>query len=150
LCNQLLKNVKCDIFNAKASLFGFLTSALEASVSMTHNLYTKTSHCINSDPNSETIPTEKRINWIGRSCPLGLDGWNYFLCFGDLTKSSKENRVRHLIWLATTWSLWKLHNNVIFNGITPNLSKLVDDIKAIFWIWFSGRFGSNSSCLFFF
>jgi hypothetical protein len=35
LCNQLIKRVKGDIFNTKIYLFGLLTSALMALVSMT-------------------------------------------------------------------------------------------------------------------
>jgi hypothetical protein len=34
--------------------------------------------------------------------------------------------------------------NVVFNGVLPNVLQLLDDIKAISWIWFSGRFGRKS------
>ncbi|CAJ2677955.1 unnamed protein product [Trifolium pratense] len=88
---------------------------------------------------------ETIYRWLGQSLPTGLEGWNHFLSFGSLVKSRKGNRIRHLIWLATTWCLWKLRNNVVFNGDLPDASKLVDDIKTFSWFWFKGRFGRKSS-----
>jgi hypothetical protein len=61
-----------------------------------------------------------------------------FFLFDDLVKLKKGGRVSHRIWLTTTWNLWKLRNNVIFNGVIPDASSLLDDIKAISWMWFKG------------
>ncbi|CAJ2653429.1 unnamed protein product [Trifolium pratense] len=88
---------------------------------------------------------ETIYRWLGQSLPADLEGWNHFLSFGSLVKSKKGNQIRHLIWLATTWCLWKLRNNVVFNGALPDASKLVDDIKTFSWFWFRGRFGRKSS-----
>jgi hypothetical protein len=82
--------------------------------------------------------------WIGKRIPTGVEGWNHFLLFGDLVKAKKIARVSYLIWLPTTWNIWKLRNNVIFNGSTPDGSSLLDDIKTTFWIWFTRRHGRNS------
>jgi hypothetical protein len=48
---------------------------------------------------------EDAFNWLGLSLPIDLDGWNHFLLSGNLVKSKKACRVRHLISLATTQSL---------------------------------------------
>jgi hypothetical protein len=83
---------------------------------------------------------EAVFHWLGRRIST------YFLSFGNLFKSKKGGRINHLIWLATYWNNWKHRNNVIlFNGITPNASTLLEDIKIFSWLWFSGRHARNSS-----
>jgi hypothetical protein len=64
--------------------------------------------------------------------PEGVEGWNHFSLYGNLFKNKKGGHTNHLIWLATTWNIWKLRNNVIFNGVIPKASSLVEDIKT-FW-----------------
>jgi hypothetical protein len=87
--------------------------------------------------------------WIGKDFPTGVDCCNHFLKFGDLVRLKKgSGRVSRLIWLATTWSIWKLRNNVIFNGVNPDAFNLVNNIKTISWLWFSGRFGRKANVSF--
>ncbi|CAJ2637710.1 unnamed protein product [Trifolium pratense] len=98
-------------------------------------------------------PFSKRIweaifKWIGKRFPPNNKGWNHFVLFGDMVKSKKGERVRHLIWLATSWNIWKLRNSVIFKGALPNALLLLDDIKFSSWVWFSSRYGRNSSLSF--
>jgi hypothetical protein len=63
--------------------------------------------------------------------PLGLEaGWNHFLLFGNAVKTRKGMKGNHLIWLTTTWYIWKLRNNILFRGMVSDSSALVDDIKA--------------------
>jgi hypothetical protein len=64
--------------------------------------------------------------------------------FGEILNLSIDERVHYLIWLATTWNIWKFRNNVIFNGTLPVVSTLLDDIKVSSWIWFSNRVGRKS------
>jgi hypothetical protein len=87
--------------------------------------------------------------WIGKDFPTGVDCCNHFLKFGDLVRLKKgSGRVSRLIWLATTWSIWKLRNDVIFNGVNPDAFNLVNNIKTISWLWFSGRFGRKANVSF--
>jgi hypothetical protein len=54
-----------------------------------------------------------------------------------LSQPAKSHKVIHLIWLATTWCLWRLRNNVMFRGILPNLLIFIDQIMYIFHSFFS-------------
>ncbi|XP_045802786.1 uncharacterized protein LOC123896448 [Trifolium pratense] len=85
----------------------------------------------------DRLPT----SWIGKSIIAGVDGWNHFKLFGEMVKMKNSERISHLIWLATTWNIWKLRNNMIFHGAILNASSLLDDIKAFSWAWVNGRYG---------
>jgi hypothetical protein len=87
---------------------------------------------------------ENVFSWMGYHGISSLEGWNHFNSFGNTVKSKNSSRVSHLIWLATTWCLWKHRNDVIFNGVVPNVPSLLDNIKAHSWNWFSGRSGRQS------
>ena len=68
------------------------------------------------------------------------------MLFGELVNLKKEGgRVSRLIWLATMWSIWKHRNNVIFKGVNPDATTLVNEIKTTSWLWFSNRYGRNTS-----
>jgi hypothetical protein len=88
-------------------------------------------------------------NWIGKGIPVGVDGCYNFLIFGDLVGLKKGGgRVSRLIWMATTWCLWRHRNNVIFKGATPDSTSLVNEIKTVSWLWFSCRYGRHSNSTF--
>jgi hypothetical protein len=87
---------------------------------------------------------EEVYRWIDKFINANQVGWRHFNSFGALVKSKKGNRVRHLIWLATTWCIWKLRNKIVFNGGAPNVSQIVDEIKYYSWYWFRGRSGRKS------
>jgi hypothetical protein len=59
-------------------------------------------------------------------------GWHHFSVFGKIVKGKGCARICHLIWLATTWSIWRLGNNIMFRGAYANVSVLVDQIVNIF------------------
>jgi hypothetical protein len=55
------------------------------------------------------------FSWVGKANITEAVGWEHFLLLGDLVNLKKDGgRVSRLIWLATTWSMWKHRNNVIF------------------------------------
>jgi hypothetical protein len=70
--------------------------------------------------------------WIGKNIAStgSVHGLNNFSMFGTLTRYPKGGRVNHLIWLATTWCVWNLRNQVVFNGIIPSANSLLEDIKT--------------------
>jgi hypothetical protein len=87
-------------------------------------------------------------NWIGKSVSSNLAGYDHFTRFGQLFRHQKKGRINHLIWLATTWCIWNLRNQVVFNGATPDASTLFEDIKFYSWLWFSRHFTRNSCIIF--
>ena len=64
---------------------------------------------------------------------------NHFNLFDTTLKGATNKRSRHLIWLATTWCLWRHRNNIVFRGDSVNASSLVEQIKYITWFWLIGR-----------
>jgi hypothetical protein len=86
---------------------------------------------------------------VGKSLPVGEVGWNHFMLFGDLFKVKDDGRVRYLIWLATTWNIWKHRNNIVFNGVLSEAKLVIDEIKISSWAWFSNRYGRKSCIPFF-
>jgi hypothetical protein len=57
--------------------------------------------------------------------------WQHFNSFGDIVKSKRGSKVKHLIWLATMWCAWRLRNNIVFRGAIAECALLVDQIKLI-------------------
>jgi hypothetical protein len=84
------------------------------------------------------------LNWLGKDFLVGSEGWHHFMLFGDLFRIKDAGRVRYLIWLAVTWNIWRLRNEVIFQGGAPDASSLIDNIKGSCWLWFSSRFGRKA------
>ncbi|CAJ2643768.1 unnamed protein product [Trifolium pratense] len=74
--------------------------------------------------------------------------WQHFISFGALVKNKSYAKARHVIWLATTWSLWRARNNIMFRGDVINLQSLINQIIYISWFWFVGRIASKSSLVF--
>ncbi|XP_045791643.1 uncharacterized protein LOC123886361 [Trifolium pratense] len=83
--------------------------------------------------------------WVGCAYHHYEEGWKHFNFFGDIVKSKKGSKVKHLIWLATTWCTWRVRNNIIFRGTIFDRNQLVDQIKFISWFWFIGRSGRDCS-----
>lgn len=54
--------------------------------------------------------------WIGIPFALPLDVVSFYLSHGDLCEAKKGKKFRHLIWHTTVWSIWLLHDEVIFNN----------------------------------
>ncbi|XP_045810084.1 uncharacterized protein LOC123904464 [Trifolium pratense] len=82
--------------------------------------------------------------WLGCDYNLQEVGCKHFLSFGLIIKSKKGKKVRHLIWLATTWCLWRTRNNILFRGDKADFSALLDQIRFISWLWFGGRAGRKA------
>jgi hypothetical protein len=86
--------------------------------------------------------------WMGIQGSSARNIQQHFLWFGDLLKGKHSKRVKHIIWLATMWSLWRTRNNIIFRGDFVNVQSLVDQIIYISWFWFISRVGTNVNFVF--
>ncbi|XP_058755939.1 uncharacterized protein LOC131629160 [Vicia villosa] len=85
---------------------------------------------------------EKVLQWIGfssgflREALLGLDDIQF-----KVSKSSNWDKV-NIIWLATTWSLWLMRNDNVFNNEPFSFETVFNRIVFLSWRW------SESSVLF--
>jgi hypothetical protein len=59
---------------------------------------------------------------------------NHFTLFGGLLKGSHYKKFRYLIWLITTWSIWRKRNNIIFRGEFVNISS-ISSLDQIIYIY---------------
>jgi hypothetical protein len=88
------------------------------------------------------------FKWMGLTPITNASVQQHFLMFGDLIKSNVNKRYRHVIWLATTWCIWRWRNQIVFRGDRVNISTLVDQIIYMLWFWFTGRLRSNVDIFF--
>jgi hypothetical protein len=73
------------------------------------------SHLLFNCPFSQEL--WKRIfKWMNVDFISFDEGWEHFFAFGALLENKKFEKARHVIWLATTWCLWRARNNVLFRG----------------------------------
>jgi hypothetical protein len=88
------------------------------------------------------------FRWMGLKDIPFLNICNHFTLFGESLKETNNKRSRHIIWLATTWCLWRKRNNILFRGEFVNVSSVVEQILHIAWFWLIGREMSNANVLF--
>ncbi|CAJ2645290.1 unnamed protein product [Trifolium pratense] len=92
---------------------------------------------------------KKIYAWLGLPYNNQGIGHIHFMQFGAAVKAQKGMKFRHLIWLATTWCIWRMRNNIIFRGEGADFQRLFDHIRNISWYWFSGRVGRLDKSTFF-
>jgi hypothetical protein len=66
------------------------------------------------------------FNFLGFSSII-----DHFLSFGGLFGGKKIKKFRYIIWLATTWCIWRTRNNILFRGEPINITSLVNQIVYI-------------------
>jgi len=54
--------------------------------------------------------------------------------FGVQLDGLRTNRWQYW-WLALTWSIWKLRNNIVFSNATFNANSLFEDTMFLLWSW---------------
>nr|GEV32464.1 reverse transcriptase domain, reverse transcriptase zinc-binding domain protein [Tanacetum cinerariifolium] len=79
------------------------------------------------------------FNWLDISPPsifnmLGLYAW-----IDSLHMSSSKKDILEVVYGVTLWSLWSLHNEVIFGIVHPKRSMLFDKIVDYSFRWYSTR-----------
>jgi hypothetical protein len=78
------------------------------------------------------------FNWLGSNIIVNASVSEHFLTFGGILKGKKTKGLRHIIWVATTWCIWRFRNNILFRGASVNISSLFNHIFNIAWLWFIG------------
>lgn len=71
---------------------------------------------------------------VPQACPIG-----HFLQVSDMLGKGKLRAIATSIWICTTWSIWCLRNDVIFNQGQLNLDRFIISIKIKIWNWISCR-----------
>ncbi|KAJ0937689.1 putative reverse transcriptase zinc-binding domain-containing protein [Helianthus annuus] len=51
----------------------------------------------------------------------------------------KKKKALHAVVLVTFWSLWKMRNEVVFRQASPCTTKILDEIKAMAFLWVKHR-----------
>ncbi|KAL8513079.1 hypothetical protein ACS0TY_019311 [Phlomoides rotata] len=70
----------------------------------------------------------KLINWLGVTMVLHEKPMVHFLQFCECLEKDDRAKVAATIWIGTTWSIWNLRNNVIFNKTKYNIEKEINCI----------------------
>jgi hypothetical protein len=92
---------------------------------------------------SSSTVWRKILTWMGLNLINSSSVQQHFLLFGDMIKSKSNKKHPHIIWLATTWCIWRWRNNLVFREDRATIFFLVNQIIYMSWFWFSGRLKSN-------
>jgi hypothetical protein len=89
------------------------------------------------------------FKWLGTNAIVNATVTEHFLTFGGIFKGKKTKGLRHIIWVATTWCIWRYRNNILFRGDSVNIYSLFNQILYIAWLWFIGSLRSTVDFSFF-
>ncbi|XP_022042128.1 uncharacterized protein LOC110944789 [Helianthus annuus] len=53
--------------------------------------------------------------------------------------SRKKKKALNAIFLVTVWSIWKARNEVLFRSTQPSVSKVLEEVKALAFLWVKNR-----------
>ena len=90
----------------------------------------------------------KVLDWMGINFITPHNLVSHFACWSSSSGSRRLFKAFCLIWHAVIWSIWKERNARIFNHNLKRFDEVVDDIKALSWVWALSRL-RISSCLFY-
>jgi hypothetical protein len=74
------------------------------------------------------------FKWMGVNFLVFTSVLDHLLSFGGIIKGKNTKRLRYIIWLATTWCIWRTRNNILFRGDYVNVTFLVNQILYIVWL----------------
>ncbi|MFS7949501.1 putative reverse transcriptase zinc-binding domain-containing protein [Helianthus anomalus] len=58
---------------------------------------------------------------------------------GSSSGSEKKWKAIHAVVLVAIWNIWKSRNDALFRQLTPNWVKMLDEIKAMAYLWIKSR-----------
>ena len=77
-------------------------------------------------------------SWVKEDRVIHYRPMDNFLQHSSTAGSMATNRRWKIWWLATTKSIWKLRNDMIFHNQSFHISKLVDSTIFLMWTWLKG------------
>lgn len=69
-------------------------------------------------------------------------------CWSGAESNKKVRNGFRLIWHAAVWSIWRVRNDRIFNGVNCEVVELVEAIKVLSWRWMLSRL-KGPACLYY-
>ncbi|XP_022041395.1 uncharacterized protein LOC110943975 [Helianthus annuus] len=57
---------------------------------------------------------------------------------------SRKRKVVHAIALVAFWCVWKLRNDIVFRQAAPNITRTLDEIKSMAFLWIKSRAKLNT------
>jgi hypothetical protein len=94
---------------------GIITNIIERCYVLCFNLEESLDHLFLNCHFSATL-WKHVLNWMDVGDFITGSMQEHFIHFGNIIKDKVHKRCRHIIWLATTWSLWRMRNNILFQG----------------------------------
>ncbi|GAU45428.1 hypothetical protein TSUD_182970 [Trifolium subterraneum] len=88
------------------------------------------------------------FKWLGMVLVMPPNLFYLLDCVNVVTSSKKARNGFLLIWNTAIWSIWRMRNNIIFNGITKEPWELVEEVKVLSWKWSVDRL-KIAPCLFY-
>jgi hypothetical protein len=131
-----------DKLPTREALFrkGIITNSLETCCVFCQNVQEDIHHIFFTCSIAATV---RIFRWMGVNSIAYISIPQHLILFGRLIKGKKQKRLKHIIWLATTWCIWRAHNNIIFRGALVNIPSLINHIFYFSWFWFIGRQKTN-------
>ncbi|XP_058764257.1 uncharacterized protein LOC131637673 [Vicia villosa] len=97
-----------------------------------------------------TLIWKNMVEWTGLDLISDPCIWRNFRIWGNgVRRYGISRRKMGMIWAAVVWEIWKLRNNIIFNGGICNINDLSWNIKLSAWKWLSIGKIANTKCNFY-
>lgn len=87
--------------------------------------------------------------WMDRENSILLNPSQHFLSFYRAFKGNCGKNKESIVRTATTWSLWRMRNNLIFNNVEVDIYAAVFQIKLFSWLWLILDRKKHSMCSFY-
>ncbi|XP_076918970.1 uncharacterized protein LOC143579598 [Bidens hawaiensis] len=105
---------------------------------------------------------EETTDHVFISCGLAQSVWHaistwckvsnlFAFCVRDIIELHKyakfpkrKAKAFYAVCLATLWCLWKSRNDIVYNGVMITVESVVEDVKALSFLWVKNRAKSSS------
>ncbi|XP_058741005.1 uncharacterized protein LOC131613343 [Vicia villosa] len=93
-----------------------------------------TLHLFLNCPTTATV-WKQVLTWLDREHSIQIDIIDHFLSFNTTFKGKYGKNKERMVWMDTTWSVWRMRNDLLFNSIEVDVGELVFNIKLVSRLW---------------